>query len=711
LERASEIKQKKRRENLIEFAGQARISKELVTLYSQCEGLPPLDELTSRPVEQEMMVEFLQQMEFTSLISRIKRTVAPARMNGEGNVQSHKESSVQGSLFGEPTTPAVPATPQETRYSLVQNQADLAQWCEAAKRCGSVAFDLETPTLGAMTQPLVGVSFSVKPGEACYIPFGHTEGDQLSFDKVKDVMKDLLEDSSILKIGHNIKYDMLVMKCLGIEVSPIEDTMLLSYALDAGKHGHGMDELCEKHLGIKPVSFSDVCGTGRNKCLFNEVPLDRACEYAAEDADLTLRLHQFLKARLIKEKLVTLYERIDRPLVPIVVEMEHYGVKIDISVLRTLSHEFAAEMKGLEQQIHALAGHEFNIGSPKQLGEVLFDELGLPGGKKSKKTGAYSTTAQILEDLAAVGHELPGKVVEWRQLSKLKSTYCDSLVEQINERTGRVHTSFSLAATSTGRLSSTDPNLQNIPIRTEQGRKLRNAFVAADDYQLMSADYSQIELRLLAEMAGIKPLQKAFREGRDIHATTASQMFGVPVEEVSGELRRKAKTINFGIIYGISAHGLSVRLGIPREEAAEYIATYFRQYPGIRHYMDQQKEIARSKGYVTTLFGRRCHIPGIRDKNGNVRAFAERQAINAPLQGTAADIIKRAMIHVADFLKHKQTQSRMLLQVHDELIFELHNEEKKDLPPRIIKIMEGAAEPRLSLVVEHGIGQHWGEIH
>ena len=504
------------------------------------------------------------------------------------------------------------------------------------------------------------------------------------------------------------------MARLGVRIAPHDDTMLISYVLDGALHGHGMDELSELHLQHTPIKFSDVAGSGKTQITFDQVPLDKAKDYSAEDADVTLRLHQVLKPRLCAERLVTMYETVERPLVPIVADMELAGIKVDRAQLNKLSKDFSDRLAELEIQIHKLAGHEFNIGSPKQLGEVLFDEMGLQGGKKGK-TGAYATGADVLEELAAQGHDLPARVLDWRQIAKLKSTYADALVEQINPQTGRVHTSFALAATSTGRLSSTDPNLQNIPVRTEEGRKIRRAFVAEPGHKLLSVDYSQIELRLAAHVAEVEPLKQAFREGTDIHALTASQVFGVPVKGMDPMVRRRAKAINFGIIYGISPFGLAQQLGIPQGEAKAYIEAYFARYPGIRDYMERMKKRAREMGYVTTLFGRRCHLPGIKDINPARRSFMERAAINAPLQGTAADIIKRAMIRIPGALAAKKLKARMLLQVHDELLFEVPEKELEATSSVVKKVMEGAPLPALELsvplVAETGAADNWAEAH
>ncbi len=620
-------------------------------------------------------------------------------------------------------------------YELVQSLDSLDRWITRAHAAGFVAFDTETTSLDSVRAELVGISLATAPGAACYIPVGHrAPGGQGNFDlgdgngsaaakdtppqiPLKDAvarLKPLLEDPGILKIGQNIKYDMEIMARLGVRIAPHDDTMLISYVLEGALHGHGMDELSELHLQHTPIKFSDVAGSGKTQITFDQVPLDKAKDYSAEDADVTLRLHQVLKPRLCAERLVTMYETVERPLVPIVADMELAGIKVDRAQLNKLSKDFSDRLAELEIQIHKMAGHEFNIGSPKQLGEVLFDEMGLQGGKKGK-TGAYATGADVLEDLAAQGHDLPARVLDWRQIAKLKSTYADALVEQINPQTGRVHTSFALAATSTGRLSSTDPNLQNIPVRTEEGRKIRRAFVAEPGHKLLSVDYSQIELRLAAHVAEVEPLKQAFREGTDIHALTASQVFGVPVKGMDPMVRRRAKAINFGIIYGISPFGLAQQLGIPQGEAKAYIEAYFARYPGIRDYMDRMKKRAREMGYVTTLFGRRCHLPGIKDINPARRSFMERAAINAPLQGTAADIIKRAMIRIPGALAAKMLKARMLLQVHDELLFEVPEKELEATSSVVKKVMEGAPLPALELsvplVAETGAADNWAEAH
>jgi DNA polymerase I len=724
LARAGEIKQNKRREKLIEQAAMARTSKELVTL---CVDVPidvPLSDFKKREINAEKLCAFFDEQNFKTL---------SARISTKYGVASPEEIIVDvPSQSGGLAMPSMAELcSRETKYELVQDETTLKRWVDAAMLAGVVAVDTETDSLNAMSANLVGVSLSYEVGKACYIPLRHTSGKaaqgtlfgeddnsieipkQVPFNKAIALLKPLLESQSVLKVGQNIKYDMLVLSNAdngGINVAPIDDTMILSYLNDGAEHGHGMDELSELHIGFKPISFKEVCGTGKTQITFDLVELEKARDYAAEDADITLRLHRLLKPKLHEARNVNLYETMERPLIPILALMERNGIKVDAQELRLISDEFAVRLIELERDIHKLAGKEFNIASPKQLGEVLFDDLGLAGGKKGK-TGAYQTGIDILEKLAETGHELPVKIMEFRQLSKLKSTYADALINQVNAKTKRVHTSFMQAVTSTGRLSSSDPNLQNIPIRTEEGRRIRRAFVPEAGHILMAADYSQIELRLLAHVAGIDTLKEAFHAGVDIHALTASQVFGVPVEGMDPMVRRNAKAINFGIIYGQSQYGLAKQLGISNDEAKTYINAYFEQYPGIRQYMDKVKEEAREFGYVTTLFGRKCFIPGINDSNGARRAYGERAAINAPIQGGAADIIKRAMIRLPDALKSAGLSSKLLLQVHDELVLEVLPEEQDKTANVLKSVMEGAADLSVPLVVEIGTGQNWQEAH
>jgi len=704
LERAGEIRQPKRRERLIEFAEQARISRELVRLKADVPLEDPLDELHVRHPEPHTLLSFLKDMEFRALAAKVE-----ARLG---------DHAVEAGV-----AMPVPAAPETDHYSAITDMAALRAFIDRAYAQGFVAVDTETTGLNCMRARLVGVSLAVRPGEAVYIPLGHgTDGldfggdqpHQLPLDEVIAVLKPLLEDESVLKIGQNLKYDMLVLKRYGIEISPIDDTMLISYALEAGSRGHGLDEMAERLLDRKMISFKEVAGSGKAQITFDKVPIAQATHYAAEDADIALRLHALLKPQLVPSRAVTVYETLERRMPEVLVRMEYHGVEVDRSVLSRLSGEFAQAMARLEDEIHALAGGRFNVASPKQLGEILFDGMGLDGGKKGK-TGAYATGADVLEKLAADGHELPRKVLDWRQLAKLKNTYTDTLPGEINEETGRVHTSYALASTTTGRLSSSDPNLQNIPIRSEEGRKIRQAFVAPKGTVLMSADYSQIELRLLAHMADIAVLRQAFHDGVDIHAMTASEVFSVPLEGMDPMTRRRAKAINFGIIYGISSFGLANQLGIGRREAQDYIDSYFKRFPGIRDYMERTKAFCREHGYVETLFGRRCHMPMINEKNGARRAFAERAAINAPLQGTAADIMRRAMIRMHDALEDSGLATRMLLQVHDELIFEVPEDEVEAMRALAVNVMQGAALPvveiAVPLIVEAKTGCNWDEAH
>lgn len=715
LSRASEIKQNKRRETLMNSGDIIRLSRKLVALHEQVPVPFSLNELTLKQPDGAILQNFLVSQGFTSLVARARQkfdgltaTAAPAPQMAAGTKYESKAEAPKA---------AAPASKMDTsKYECVTDMASLNTWLNKALKIGQVAFDTETTGLDTMTAEMVGFSLCVGEGEACYVPLMHVDESgaritpQLTLDEVLPNLKAMLEDPRVLKVAQNVKYDRHIMMRYDIDVAPYDDTMLMSYCLHGGEHGHGMDDLAARYLSHATISFKEVCGSGRTQIPFAQAPLSKAVPYAAEDADVTWHLHAMFKRQLIEQKLMRVYELMERPLAATLGRMERAGIKVDAEKLKSLSATFDEKLQGLEKEIHALAGHEFNIASPKQLGEVLFDELGLTGGKKSKKTGAYSTGAELLEELAHV-HEMPAKVLEWRQYAKLRSTYTEALQEQINAETGRVHTSFHQAAASTGRLSSSDPNVQNIPIRTEEGRQIRDAFVAADGMQLISADYSQIELRLLAEMADMPSLREAFKSGKDIHAATAAQMFGVAESDVTSDLRRKAKTINFGIIYGISAHGLAVRLGIERGEAANYIKQYFTQYPGIQDYMERKKEEARTHGYITTLFGRHVHIPGIQDPNGMRRAFAERQAINAPLQGTAADIIKRAMISLERELKNSGLRATMILQVHDELLVETHPDDADAAMKLIKKVMEGAAHLSVPLTVETAAGKSWGEVH
>jgi DNA polymerase-1 len=612
-----------------------------------------------------------------------------------------------------------------TAYVCIRDLATLKAWITEAMDSGLVAFDTETTSLDPMQAELVGFSLALAEGKAAYVPLRHKSGagdllggglvdNQIPLNAALDAIKPMLENTSVLKIAHNMKYDWLVMHRHGIDVSPFDDTMLISYVLDAGLGGNGMDALAEKWLGHTTIHYKDLTGTGKGQVTFDMVDIARATAYAAEDADVTLRLWRVLKPRLAADGLVSVYERLERHLVPVLARMEEHGIAVDRQILSRLSGDLAQAAAALEHEIAKLAGEAFNPGSPKQLGDILFGKLGLPGGTKTK-TGQWSTSAQVLEDLAAEGHELPRKIVDWRQLTKLKSTYTDALPGYIHPQTKRVHTSYALAATTTGRLSSSEPNLQNIPVRTAEGRKIRTAFIAEPGNFLISADYSQIELRVLAHVADIAQLKQAFADGLDIHAMTASEMFQVPIEGMASEVRRRAKAINFGIIYGISAFGLANQLGIPREEAGDYIRTYFQRFPGIKDYMDSTKAFAREHGYVETIFGRRAHYPEIRSSNPQMRAFNERAAINAPIQGSAADIIRRAMIRMEGALAKARLGARMLLQVHDELVFEVADDEVEKTIPVIRDVMENAAMPAIDLTVPLRVdaraARNWDEAH
>ncbi|QIB33884.1 DNA polymerase I [Ancylobacter pratisalsi] len=754
LARAGEIKQTKRRENLIEFADQARLSRELVTLKRDVQLDVSLDDIAVVEPEGKKLIAFLKAMEFTTLTRRVAEAyeIDAAAIDPDPGL---KAGGARSDALGEgldpegvdPTaaagdaaveaglTPAAlsvarisegTATPVDrASYETVRTLDRLRQWVERAYEIGFVAVDTETTGLDPMQADIVGFSLATAPNEACYVPLTHKGGDeglfsegllpdQVSVRDAAEALKPLLEDPAVLKIGQNLKYDWLIFKRLGIELAPCDDTMLISYVLDAGVGSHGMDALSVRWLGHTPIKYEAVAGKGKSAVSFDRVAIDKASEYAAEDADVTLRLWRVLKPRLVAEGKTAVYETLERPLVTVLARMEERGIMIDRQMLSRLSGEFAQGMGRLEAEISDMAGESFNPGSPKQLGDILFGKMQIPGGRKTP-TGAWSTGADVLEELAEQGHELPRRILDWRQLQKLKSTYADALPTYVNPETGRVHTSFALAATTTGRLSSSEPNLQNIPVRTEEGRKIRKAFIAERGHKLISADYSQIELRLLAEIADTPSLRQAFQDGLDIHAMTASEMFGVPIAGMPSEVRRRAKAINFGIIYGISAFGLANQLSIPREEAGAYIKRYFERFPGIRAYMDETRAFAREHGYVETLFGRRCHYPDIAAKNPSIRAFNERAAINARLQGSAADIIRRAMVRMEPALTKAGLSARMLLQVHDELIFEVRDEEIEATIPVVKQVMEHAPIPavalKVPLKVDARAALNWDEAH
>jgi DNA polymerase-1 len=780
LARASEIKQDKRRQSLIDFAEQARLSKRLVTLDDKVKLDVPLADLAVHDPDYKRLVAFLKAMEFTTLTRRVAEFAdidaaevepdsklkgaatasSPLPLAGEGGTAPSEQGapppqpspasgggrSTAGPVpaakakagNGEITPAALAAARSDTahsqkvdraRYEIVRTLERLNAWIARARELGVVAIDTETTSLDPMQATLCGFSLAVAPNEAAYVPLAHRKGgdggdgglfagevapDQIQERTALAAIKPLLEDPSVLKVGQNLKYDWQIFALRGIELSPYDDTMLMSYVVDAGRSDHGLDPLAQRYFAHKTIDFNEVTGTGKSRITFDCVPVEKAAEYAAEDADMALRLWQVLKPRLTAEQVGTVYETLERPLVAVLARMEGRGISIDRQVLSRLSGEFAQRAMGLEEDIRKLAGEPLNPGSPKQLGDILFGKLGLPGGTKTK-TGQWSTGARALEELAEQGHALPQRILDWRQVSKLRSTYTDALPGYVNATTKRVHTCYSLASTTTGRLSSSEPNLQNIPIRSEEGRKIRRAFIATPGMKLVSADYSQIELRLLAEIADIAPLQKAFREGLDIHAMTASEMFGVPVKDMPADVRRRAKAINFGIIYGISAFGLANQLAIPREEAGAYIKKYFERFPGIRDYMEETKAFAKKHGYVVTLFGRKCHYPDLTNSNQSIRAFNERAAINARLQGTAADIIRRAMVRMDAALASHELNAQMLLQVHDELVFEVPAGEVEKTLPVIKQVMEHAPMPAVSLSVPLAVdaraADNWDEAH
>ncbi|MGH1423645.1 MAG: DNA polymerase I [Pseudooceanicola sp.] len=713
LERAGEIKQPKRREVLTEKVDQIRLSRQLVQLDCETPLDFTLDDLEVREPEPEALLAFLSEMEFRTLTKRIA--------DGLG-VDAPAIPETSPPVDGEVSAPEMP--PFDTQaYECVGDAARLTEWVAQIRERGYVAIDTETTGLDEMVVDLVGICLATDPGKACYIPLTHKAGEgeglfgtselsegQMPLKDALAILKPVLEDDAILKIGQNMKYDAKILKRYGINVAPFDDTMLISYAQHAGEHGHGMDTLSDRYLGHSPIPIKELLGSGKSQITFDRVPIEEAVKYAAEDADITLRLWQVMKPNLHRLKVTSVYETLERPLVPVLARMEMTGIKVDRDTLSRMSNAFSQKMAALESEIHELAGETFNIGSPAQVGEILFDRMGLEGGKKGK-TGKYSTPADVLEDLATE-HDMPARILDWRQLSKLKSTYTDALQTHINPDTGRVHTSYSIAGANTGRLASTDPNLQNIPVRTEEGRRIREAFVAEEGKTLLSLDYSQIELRILAHVAGIDALKQAFHEGQDIHAATASEMFGVPLADMTPDVRRQAKAINFGVIYGISAFGLARNLRIPRDEAKGFIDRYFERFPGIKEYMDDTVAFAKENGFVKTLFGRRINTPEIGAK-GPRAGFAHRAAINAPIQGSAADVIRRAMIRMDDAIA--DLPAKMLLQVHDELVFEVDAGAEDQVIEAARKVMENAADPAVQLtvplVVDAGRGANWAEAH
>ena len=776
LKRASEIKQPKRRESLIENADKARISRQLVLLDDHVKLDVPLAELAVHEPDARKLIAFLKAMEFSTLTRRVAdySHIDPADVETDDKSSASGRSagspplppSESGDLFADQVAPAASApgrgnasgvgrgqarpeksnvvlTPQalaaaraeaarktridRSKYVTIRTLPELNGWIARVHDVGHFALDAKANSIDPMQAEISGIALALAPNDACYIPLGHKQSgdgsglfaaglapDQIRTADALEVLRPLLESAGILKIGFNIKFNAVMLAQHGVTLRNLDDAQLMSYALDAGRNAHGLDALAESWLGHANMTHGELIGSGKNKLTFDQVAIDKATAYSAEDADVILRLWSVLKPRLVAERMMSVYETLERPLIPVLARMERRGISIDRQVLSRLSGEFAQTAARVEAEIQQIAGEPINVGSPKPLGAGIFGKMGLPGGSKTK-TGAWSTSAQVLDELAEQGHEFPKKILEWRQVSKLKSTYTDALPTYVHPQTHRVHTTYALAATTTGRLSSNEPNLQNIPVRTEDGRKIRRAFIAAPGHKLVSADYSQIELRLLAEIADIPVLKQAFRDGLDIHAMTASEMFGVPVKDMPAEVRRRAKAINFGIIYGISAFGLANQLGIAREEASAYIKKYFERFPGIRAYMDATRDFCRSHGYVETLFGRKCHYPDIKASNASVRSFNERAAINARLQGTAADIIRRAMTRMEDALAEKKLSAQMLLQVHDELIFEVPDDEVAATLPVVQHTMQDAPFPAVLLSVPLHVdaraADNWDEAH
>ncbi len=777
LKRASEIKQEKRRQALIENAEKARLSKRLVTLDRYVKLDVPVADLAVHEPDYRRLIAFCKAMEFSTLTRRIaeKSGIDAAAIEPDANLAAAASLAVSASEPASGNGAAVAARPvipgmlplegggmreapapakaandkaytpadlaaarvaesrarkfDRSKYEVVKTLDQLSAWIARAADMGVVAILARTASADPMQARLCGIAMALGANDACYLPLSHRANGAQSGENLFDAglapgqvpeqaaleaLRPLLEDKGTLKIGHNLKHDWLVYALRGIDIQPYDDTMLISYVLDAGRGSHDIDALASKWLDHKPIDLAELTGSGKAQIGFDGVPIEKAAEYAAEQADMTLRLWHALKPRLAAEHVASVYETLERPLIPVLGRMERRGISIDRQVLSRLSGEFAQKQGALEDEINKLAGEPINPGSPKQLGDILFGKMGIQGGTKTK-TGQWATGAKLLEDLAEQGHELPQKILDWRQVSKLRSTYTDALPGYVNPDTHRVHTNYALASTTTGRLSSSEPNLQNIPVRTEEGRKIRRAFIAAPGTKLVSADYSQIELRLLAEIADIAALKRAFRDGLDIHAMTASEMFGVPIKGMPAEVRRRAKAINFGIIYGISAFGLANQLGIEREEAGAYIKKYFERFPGIRDYMEATKAFCKKHGYVVTLFGRKCHYPDIAAANASIRAFNERAAINARLQGSAADIIRRAMVRIEPALKKARLNAQMLLQVHDELIFEVPDGEVEKTLPVVKRVMEDAPMPALSLSVPLHVdaraADNWDEAH
>ena len=700
LQKATEIKQNKRRETILENKEKALISKKLVTLKKDVPVKERLENFILKEVDKDKLFNFLREMEFNRLLSSAISIYGEPKFKKDETTYSFEKSDKINTK----------------NYKLIDQIDELDEWIHEAEENGEFAIDTETTSLDPHQAELVGISISTKIGKACYIPISHTSGKCIDKKKVINKLRPILEDQSIKKIGQNIKFDYIIFYHNGVNLNSLEDTMLISYVLDAGKNRHNMDTLSEIHLGHKPISYKDLVGTGKKQINFKDVDIKKALEYAAEDADITFRLYKILKTNLNKEKLLNIYEIFEKPMIKILASMEIAGIKVDDKFLKILSKKFEKKIKDLEQKIFKISKKEFNIASTKQLGEILYNELKISTLKKTKK-GSFATSASVLEDLAFKGNELPKLVLDWRQISKLKNTYSDSLQEHINPKTKRVHTSFLLAATTTGRLASSDPNLQNIPIKTEDGKEIRKSFIAEKGKKLISADYNQIEMRILADLADVKELKKAFKNNQDIHSLTASQIFNCDIKKVNADMRRKAKAINFGIIYGISQYGLAKQIMVSNQEAQEFLNSYFLRFPEIKDYMSKTIKFCRKSGYVNNIFGRRSHISGINDKNFNVRNFQERAAINAPIQGSASEIMRLAMIRLnKKFEQTKNNQCKMLLQIHDELIFEIPINEEKNLVKLIINEMASVKDSDLHtfstpLTVDVNTGENWGILH
>lgn len=714
IQNASNIKQTKRRESIIEFSEQAKVSRELVTLKNDITLPIPIEDIQIQSIEPKKLISFLKGMEFKTLAEKKARefNVSLETIDSQ-EIELNFEAK---NIAQEPLKDSVDITNFNYKnYSTITDITQLNQWKDKISEKGFVAIDTETDSLNAIDAHLVGFSMAIDNNEACYVPIAHSENSpQIEIEKALEVLKEIMEDQGVLKILHNKKYDGLVLQKYNISITPYDDTMLISYSIGSGGMRHNLDALSKNYLSHNAISFKEIAGTGKGQKLFTDIDIDTATKYAAEDADVTLRLWKLLKPRLAKERVSSLYETIERPLAKIIMEMEKHGVSVDKKILNRLSEKFERKIQEIEKNCFKIVGEEFNLGSPKQVGEILFDKLDIKGGKKTP-SGAWSTDADTLTFLASSGNALPKLLLEWRGISKLKSTYTDALPTFINKKTNRIHTSYAMSSTSTGRLSSSDPNLQNIPIRNEDGREIRSAFVAEKGCSLISADYSQIELRIIAHMADDSNLKQAFKEKIDIHSLTASEVFGVPLKDMDNEIRRKAKAINFGIIYGISAFGLSNQLDISRSEASDYIRSYFEKFPSIRDYMEATKEFARENGFVKTLFGRKCIIDSPMNRGPGGKAFMDRAAINAPIQGTAADIIKRAMIKIPQSLKNENLSTKMIMQVHDELIFEVEDTQINKTLEIVKREMSNAHKPivelSVELEVEAAFGKNWNEAH